>query len=601
MRFWSISTTVRNPERIRSFLQVFKLIENQVWNNNTQKQYQVLLLQNRIYGFGEPQFHNTLSEKHNNWLNSDTITYNQAEQILESKDYEGGCEMRGRQSFNPLEKMGIAYIDIDKKIKISSFGNYFLNEDYDLGEVFFKSFIKWQYPNPDANKYKTEDGYNIKPFIATLHLIKKVNNLCIQKKLKEKGVSRIEFALFFVSLSNYENIEITANKLIEFRQNFESLKDKDEQELYLKKYFNDNFGDYESWENAREYTDNIIRYFRLTRYFYIRGNGWYIDLEPRRIIEINALIENDNASATVFNSKDEYISYIGDVNTPVLPWENKYKLLEVIKYLISEIDDKFNELNKLKVLLPIRPDINFNSDDLDYLKNKSEELRTYRRTLFEKEIHYNSQEIRNIENYIISLQNIFNISKGRPVELERIISLGLNAINDAIEIKPNFPVGDDNEPTFTAPANKPDIECFYETFNSICEVTLLSDRSQWYNEGQPVMRHVRDFENKYVNKDTYCIFIAPKLHRDTINTFWISVKYEYEGIKQKIVPITINQFIIILKYLINIKQNSKILTHEKIKDLFNMIISQTNIISSSDEWISSIPSIIEKWGESIAA
>lgn len=601
MRFWSISTTVRNPERIRSFLQVLKLIENQVWNNNTQKQYQILLLQNRIYGFGEPQFHNTLSEEHNNWLNSDTITYSQAEQILESKDYEGGCEMRGRQSFNPLEKMGLAYIDIDKKIKISSFGNYFLNEDYDLGEIFFKSFLKWQYPNPDANKYKPEDGYNIKPFIATLHLIKKVNNICIQKKLKEKGVSRIEFALFFVSLSNYESIEITANKLIEFRQKFESLKDKDEQELYLKKYFNDNFSDYESWENAREYTDNIIRYFRLTRYFYIRGNGWYIDLEPRRIIEINALIENDNASAKVFTTKDEYISYLGDVNSPILPWENKDKLSEVLQYLTSEIDNKINELNKLKISLPIRPEIDLNSIDLEYLKKKSEELRTYRRTLFEKEIHYNSQEINNIENYINSLQNIFNISKGRPVELERIISLGLNAINDAIEIKPNFPVGDDNEPTFTAPANKPDIECFYETFNSICEVTLLSDRSQWYNEGQPVMRHVRDFENKYVNKDTYCIFIAPRLHRDTINTFWISVKYEYEGIKQKIVPITINQFIIILKYLINIKQNNKFLTHEKIKDLFNMIISQTNIVSSSDEWISSIPSIIEKWGESIAA
>lgn len=35
-------------------------------------------------------------------------------------------------------------------------------------------------------------------------------------------------------------------------------------------------------------------------------------------------------------------------------------------------------------------------------------------------------------------------------------------------------MGDDNEPTFTAPANKPDIECFYQSFNSICEVTMLA-------------------------------------------------------------------------------------------------------------------------------
>lgn len=42
------------------------------------------------------------------------------------------------------------------------------------------------------------------------------------------------------------------------------------------------------------------------------------------------------------------------------------------------------------------------------------------------------------------------------------------------------------------------------------------------------MRHIRDFEDNNPNKETYCLFIAPKLHRDTINTFWISVKYEYE-------------------------------------------------------------------------
>lgn len=600
MRFWSISTTVRNPERIRSFLQVLKSIENEIWNSESQKRYQVLLLLNKVYGYGEPQFYNKLSDEHINWLNSDTMTYNQAEEILESKDYEGGCEMRGRQSFNPLEKMGLAYIDNNKKIKISTFGNYFLMENYDLGKIFFKSFLKWQYPNPDANKYNPNEGYNIKPFIATLHLIKKVNDLCSQKKIKSKGVSKIEFALFFVSLSNYKNIEETAIKIIEFRLKYESIVDKKKQDDYLTKYFNKNYSEYESWNNATEYTDNIIRYFRLTRYFYIRGNGWYIDLEPRRNIEIYSLMENDNASAIIFTSKDEYNSFIGDVNKPILPWENKNKLIDIIKFLILEITQKSNELIKLKISFPIRPDVNLESNDIEYLKNKSEELRTYRRKLFEKELHYNSQTIDNIEEYINSLKNIFNISKGRPVELERVITLGLNALNDAIEIKPNFPVGDDNEPTFTAPANKPDIECFYKSFNSICEVTLLSDRSQWYNEGQPVMRHIRDFENIYNEKDTYCIFVAPKLHRDTINTFWIAVKYEYEGIKQKIIPITINQFIIILKYLINIKQKNIFLTHNNIQQLFNNIIELTNIVSNSDEWISKIPSIIEDWGGSIA-
>ena len=125
-------------------------------------------------------------------------------------------------------------------------------------------------------------------------------------------------------------------------------------------------------------------------------------------------------------------------------------------------------------------------------------------------------------------------------------------------------MGDDNEPTFTAPANTPDIECFYETHNAICEVTMLTGRDQWYNEGQPVMRHLRDFENKDTSKTSYCLFIAPKLHRDTVNTFWTSIKYEYEGRAQKIVPLSIGQFVQLLKALIAIKEQGGFLNHTKL-------------------------------------
>ena len=54
---WSISTTVRNPERLRSFLQVLKKIEGKIWDNEAQKKYQTLLIQERLYGFGEAQFY----------------------------------------------------------------------------------------------------------------------------------------------------------------------------------------------------------------------------------------------------------------------------------------------------------------------------------------------------------------------------------------------------------------------------------------------------------------------------------------------------------------------------------------------------------------
>lgn len=61
------------------------------------------------------------------------------------------------------------------------------------------------------------------------------------------------------------------------------------------------------------------------------------------------------------------------------------------------------------------------------------------------------------------------------------------------------------------------------------------------------MRHLRDFEKAKTGAPAYCLFIAPKLHTDTLNTFWYSVKYEYEGSKQKIIPITTSNLIELLQ------------------------------------------------------
>ena len=160
-------------------------------------------------------------------------------------------------------------------------------------------------------------------------------------------------------------------------------------------------------------------------------------------------------------------------------------------------------------------------------------------------------------------------------------------------------MGDDNEPTFTAPANKPDIECFYEKFNSVCEVTMLTDRPQWYNEGQPVMRHVRDFENSYSDKTTYCLFIAPRLHQDTVETFWMAIKYGYKGATQKIVPLSIMQFIKLLEILLEIRKQGKQFTHDELLRLYEQILGLTNKVKHSEEWIERIPDTISAWQKSI--
>lgn len=206
------------------------------------------------------------------------------------------------------------------------------------------------------------------------------------------------------------------------------------------------------------------------------------------------------------------MKYISDISQPRLPWETKDKYIEIIEQLVGEVVRYEDDLNKDHAHIK-----DYQAMPEAELKKYIAELRSYRRLLQDETDHKKSQAVEQVESYIQDLENIFD-SDDRPILLEKLSALGLHALNDALKIQPNYPVGDDNEPTFTAPANTPDIECFYDKFNAICEVTMLTGRDQWYNEGQPVMRHLRDFENEHEDKQSYCLFIAPTLHRDTIGS-----------------------------------------------------------------------------------
>ena len=598
---WSITTTLRNPERLRDFLVVLKQLENSEWNFENQKKYQILLIQNRVYGYGNRQFYNGLSKEKEALIDdvSEGISYEQARQIFDAKNYEDPA-MRGRQSINPLKKIGLVTIE-DGKVRITGLGRLLLEENFDLGEIFFRSFLKWQIPNPDSRDYQNDAEYDIKPFIGVLHLIDAVNQMEIARGNKPKGISKKEFSLFAPTLVHYENINVHATMVIALRDELSGNIER-RREIFdaHRKQFASEFlkTDDESeieglLSNLRDYGDNAIRYFRLTRYIYIRGGGFYVDLEPRRSIEIGSLLHHDNAQSRRFDSKEQYLAYISDVSEPRLPWETTAKYTEIIEALMKEIRGYESVLQKERVEMK-----DFRTMQLGELKDHLTKLRVYRRELQNEESHEKSQAIEQIEFYIESLENIFD-SEDRPILLEKLSALGLHALNDALKIQPNYPVGDDNEPTFTAPANTPDIECFYESFNAICEVTMLTGRNQWYNEGQPVMRHLRDFEKRHSDKPSYCLFIAPNLHRDTINTFWTAIKYEYEGRPQKIIPLSISQFVSVLKVLVRMKSEKKFLRHAEISRLCDEIIDSSTSFGDSNAWLQNIPNVISQWRETL--
>lgn len=593
---WSMSTTIREAERIVGFIKTAIELDGEKWDKETQKKFQILLIKNRQY-LNDPdntQSFNKLTNEQANLLKDKSIdmTYLQAKEIFDCKEYKDP-PMRGRQSMSPLIKLGLVYIvGEDKIITITDVGKKLANDEIDFSEFMFDSLLKFQYPNP------YEDGFqdwNTKPFINALRLIKKVNELCKINGKKEKGISNIEFGIFVLSLKSYKDIDNTAQKVLNFREVYESLTDETDKKIYVENYINSYLSTFKNpVKNVNEYTDNMIRYMRLTKYIYIRGKyaNKYVDLEPRRLTEINSILDNDDGRAKEYN-ETEWRNYMGSFGAYVLPFETLEKLTEIASILDEDI-------HNIAESVGVEEESGIIPKTQKELKEYIEERRQYRTKLQNIEIKEDYQKnIEKIDELIQALVDIrthnkASLAKKYSIELERWANVGLNVLNDSILIKPNASIGDDGVPIYTAKAGVPDIECYYDTFNAVCEVTTLTNRDQWHNEGQPVMRHLREFEDANTEKPIYCLFIAPSLHKDTINTFFMSVKYEYEGKPQKIIPITIAQFEAILSVVKTVKSQGKKFKHTDMLDLYNDCID-LNDVQDSTHWPESITSKINNW------
>lgn len=594
---WSISTTVRNPERLRAFLVALRPLVGKEWTKETQEAYQKLLIKNRLYGYGSQQFYNGLPYEIVALINDVDQVIDDAivDTIVEIKNYRD-FPIRGRQSINPLTKFGFALID-NGVLKITELGEQLIASEKDYGDVFLRSFIKWQIPNPASNDYAEDGEYDIVPFVATLKLIHEVNRLVTERGDKPVGISKREFGLFVPTLINHGEIMQRAQALVALRYQL-----KDEPNKQARKVTRDAYGQIFATHflgggtqteidkllgNLGDYGDNAIRYFRLTKFIRIRGNGFFIDLEPSRHTEIEALLEAEFYKPKAFADKQEYLAYMSDINLPKLPWQTADKLVEIAQTIQAEVGALQTSLNGTAAGAH-----DVASMDEAGLIAYIETLRKTRTDLQERDNHVKAQPIEAISSYIEQLEGIYT-AENRPLKLEYLSTMGLHALNDAKEIKPNYPVGDDNEPTSTAPGGMADIECFYEDFNMICEVTMLNGRDQWFNEGQPVMRHLRSFED--VHQNAYCLFVAPSIHTDTAETFWFANTQTYKGAKQRIAPITIKQFIFILKTLKGLRQAGKPFGRHDLKRLLDAIVTGASATNDSDKWVQGTEQIVQAW------
>ena len=394
-----------------------------------------MLIQDRIYGAFNRQFYDGLRRQDIDLLESAApMSFAQAASIFDRKRYQDPS-MRGRNSFKPLERFGFAN-RIGGAVNITPIGRLFLDEESSVTEIFLKTLLKWQLPNPiDARGFPASGGYNIKPFVGVLRLIRAVNRICRERGMNESGLSHDEFRIFALTLIDCRMIEETARDIVNCR----IAKQKDLGRL------RENF----DLKNARDYADNAVRYFRMTGLLRVRGGGWRIDIEPLRAADIDALLEQDDAKPLTF-SYDQYAAFLAAIDSQPLPWqtpETQRKSLALLKRSAREAGVPNSTIEEAARAHPTPEAAYAPLQKILFARLLEQERARLRQP----------SEIRGIAAQLRRLQLSARSVDNRPLELERLATEALRALNDALSIESNSPRGANNEPLAVASGGKADI------------------------------------------------------------------------------------------------------------------------------------------------
>jgi len=179
-----------------------------------------------------------------------------------------------------------------------------------------------------------------------------------------------------------------------------------------------------------------------------------------------------------------------------------------------------------------------------------------------------------------------------PLFLEWNVWRSFVMLNYAKRIDGNFVMDIDGMPLNTAPGNKPDLEIEFDDFGIIGEVTLSTGATQFKMEGDSVPRHYGDFK-KRVNKESYCLFIAPKIDEGT-KAFFFNLNKGYTkryGGATKIIPLTLDKFIEFIK----VGVDSKFSDSKKLKKWLEMQWKINQKATDELEWSLAIDENIKFW------
>lgn len=480
----------------------------------------------------------------------------------------------------------LGFVDLYPTIKLTPAGEQFIRTDF-KEEILLRQLLKFQLPSP-YHVLDTEDKdlFYIKPYLEIIRLIYYFGSISFD-----------ELKLFGLQMRNYKDFDKIVDNIEEFR--IEKLKNKGNYKKFVsnkllsiveKIYFEDinsgntftresNKNDIKNFiktkaRNMQDYADACFRYLRETGMFSISQLGKSISIIPEKKLDIDFILNNVNREPVFIDNEDDYKNYLFDSSIPVLYSDNKENLIFQIEQIGSDVEllQTFSILELKRILK-------------DKLKERKENI-------ISEKVH----KIKNYDEYsniMTMYDDILNKNVYDPSLMLEWNTWRAMTMLDGGTIKANLEFDDFGDPKSTALGKKADIICDYESFGLTVEVTMQSGQRQYETEGEPVVRHLASYK-KESNKDTYCLFIAPKINNSCIAYFYslYKINISYYGGYSYVLPLELDVFI---KMLQDSFKASYTPNPEQVEKLLKKSIEYAKEALNENDWYLKIKNYALHW------
>lgn len=513
------------------------------------------------------------------------------DELANSSFFEGSGSSANK-SFSARDRINrapkaLGFIDLTPTISLTPAGKELVYGKRPQ-EIFLRQLLKFQLPSPfHKEKNQTESVFFVRPYLEIIRLIRDLDYLTFD-----------ELKIFAVQLTSYHKYDDIKLKIVEFR------KEKDKHKGKYKRFVND------TWESAvkdifseriasgmtktretkdtdlnkfintqksnmRDYADACFRYLRYTGLVSISHSNRSISIFQDKVKDVDFILSTVDRNPVFIDDLDGYKAHLFASNSPALYTDNRDNIIDVILRISNRTKRDLTTLD-IEALKDLRDKIVAEHKE-SVIHEKVEEIKSY--ALY--------SEIIDTFNEIIS-DDYFDA----PLMLEYNTWRAMTML-DGGDIKGNFNFDDSGQPLSTAAGNMPDIECSYDDFSLSVEVTMQGGQRQHEMEGEPVARHYGQLK-KRSGKETYCLFIAPKINPATLAHFYglNHVAISLYGGKSKIIPLDLDQFMKLVDNSYNYKSHP---VPSDIRKFLDEAIELCDSAADENQWYVELQECVDKW------